>query len=328
VPRTEAAKSRYYDLPDDVLEGGAQPEQVLHVIENGAASAIAKFERNPDSPVGLEKRDIGMLAYFAALQLVRTPADRRERAYLDEFMERQLTKLRLSAQERAIRHLKTVYPGISAEEAEQRRLAMIEDLRVGKVWFESPPERQIASMFLSLDTAVEELLSRCEWRFVRFPGSCRRLVLPDRGVTVFDVNHSGVGGVGPLTSATTETTIAVSPRAALIVKPGRPVVSSGVGNDELARDLNLRAYATSDICIYGSAQADVVESRKDAKSRPRAAAERRRRPRTMWIAASPPNPDGTQEFTGYSIEGERKATFKIGPGGYTGERLTAEDLWE
>ena len=260
---------------------------------------------------------------------MRTPADRRELAYLDEFMEARVAEFRLSAREKVIAHLQRVYPGISTDEAERRRLTMIEELREGRVWFESPDERQVASMFLGLNEGVDELIATCDWTFVRFPEPSRRLVLCDRGITLFDTSgEARVGGIGLLSSRTVETVLAVSPRSAFVIRPGRRMIGSGVGNDHLAAELNLRSYASSETCVYGCSQADVVEAHREARQNPRGVGERRRRPRTMWISTTPPNPDGTQTFTGYSIEGEQTATFRVSPNAYKGRPIRPEDFWD
>lgn len=90
---------------------------------------------------------------------------------------------------------------------------MLDDLRAGRLWFQSPEERQILSMFLSLNESVEELIDKCDRTFIEFEEPSRRLVLSDRGLTIFDSNYEGVGGSGFLTSTTTATVVPVSPRA-------------------------------------------------------------------------------------------------------------------
>src|SRR4051794_8414096 len=79
VPKTEAARNRYYDLPDELV-GEIQPELILEKIESGGAAAIARLENRQQ----LRDTDLVWLAYFAALQTNRTPADRAEARHLDE----------------------------------------------------------------------------------------------------------------------------------------------------------------------------------------------------------------------------------------------------
>jgi hypothetical protein len=152
VPRTEAARGRYYDVPAEFVTDGFEPERLLATIESAAASAISKCERAApgEPPPGLTRADIDVLTVFATLQTVRTPADRRERAYLDSIMDPEMFELRLSAPERAVQHIQAMSPELSSEEAEALRVEMIEDLRAGRVRLESPEARQVASMFLGL----------------------------------------------------------------------------------------------------------------------------------------------------------------------------------
>jgi hypothetical protein len=107
VPRHEAAKNRYYDLPEDVVGDFGQPEELIRQIESAASIAIRKLER--EQPPSDE--EMGMLAYFAALQWARTPAVRSELKFLDEVMAREMAQLKLSARERVLEALRaTTHP--------------------------------------------------------------------------------------------------------------------------------------------------------------------------------------------------------------------------
>ena len=157
VPRTEASKNRYYELPEEVV-GEFQPKKLLARIESEAASAIARLEA--DTPGSSEH--LMWLALFALLQWARTPIGRRQRKALDEVMERQLAELRLSAKEKVIEFIREHEPGLSDEEAERQRLELLDDLQSGRIGFESTPEREVASMFLALPRSAVELVAKCD----------------------------------------------------------------------------------------------------------------------------------------------------------------------
>ncbi len=113
VPKTEAAKNRYYDLPEELV-GQFQPENILEKIESGAASAIQRLERQE----ALDEANLAWLAYFSALQTNRTPADRAEARYLDEVMAREFEQLRFSATDQAVAYLQANDSALTTEEAE------------------------------------------------------------------------------------------------------------------------------------------------------------------------------------------------------------------
>jgi hypothetical protein len=180
VPRTEAAKNRYYDLPDDLV-GEFQPEHVLEKIESSAASAVKRLGAADD----LQQPDVIWLAYFSLLQTSRTPLDRAERRYLDEVMAQQLEELRFSAKEEAVTFLRRADPTLTVAQAEERRREIVNDLGAGRIRLESTAEREIAGMFLGLNEAVGQLVAGCDWTLVEF-AEAPPLVLPDTGYTRYD----------------------------------------------------------------------------------------------------------------------------------------------
>jgi hypothetical protein len=91
--------------------------------------------------------------------------------------------------------------------------------------------------------------------------------------------------------------------------------------------MNLRAYAASQECIYGSAQGDVVETRRLAKRFPQRVAERRTRPPVLWFTEEDPTKGRPVTFTGHSSQGVETARFVVAPGAKRGRPLKAADLW-
>jgi hypothetical protein len=324
VPRTEAAKNRYYDLPKDLV-GDFQPEKLIGYLESRAAIAIGRLEQRqlllPD--------DVVHLAYFAALQSVRTPLDRAERRHLDEIMASQLAQLRFSAQDQAVAFLRAHDPDLTVEQAEQRRKQIVQDLESGHIQVQSNAHREIAGMFLALNESVGEIAMNCNWTLVEF--SAPGIVLPDSGYTRYDPSPSVPGsGSGFLGSESVETVIPVSPTAVLLITRGNGEVHYRRGTPAYLEDLNLRAYSQSERCIYGRTQQSVVDVHLRAKKNRAAVFERRRRPRTLWIGegAEGKRMGGLVLFTGYSIEGIRKQRFHVGPRGTLGKGVRAEDMWQ
>jgi hypothetical protein len=327
VPRTEAAKNRYYDLPEDVA-GEFQPERILAAIEGNGAAAIRHLEQR-ESP---QPSDVVWLAYFSALQTSRTPLDRAERRYLDGVMAQQLEQLRLSARDEAVAFLRKNDPELTDEQADLQRRQLIEDLEAGRIRVQSTAEREVAGMFLGLDAAVGELIGKCNWALLEFPDGAQPLVLPDTGYTRYDPRpRVPGGGSGFLDTGTVETVIPVSPSSALVITRGSGRTGIGEGTSAYAEDLNLRAYAQAQVCIYGRCQQDVVGVHRSARKQPAAVIERRRRARTLWIGERHHGgPEGgPTEFTGYSIDGIRTQLFDVDPRAREEQNgLTPKDMWD
>ena len=326
VPRTEAAKNRYYDLPEDAV-GEFQPESILEKIESGGAAAIQRLERGET----LDPANVIWLAYFSALQTSRTPLDRAERRYLDGVMAAQMEEIRFSAPEKAVAFLRDEDPTLTEDQAEAKRRRLVDDLGSGRIRIESTADREIAGMFLGLNDAVTQLASQCDWVLVKLPNDGPPLVLPDTGYTRYDPSPRVPGtGSGFLGTNTVETVIPVSPRAALVIVQGSGQTGTGSGTVAYAEDLNLRAYAQTQTCIYGTTQQDVVAVQQLAGERSADLAARRRYARTLWIHEhTEGEPEqGPFRFIGYSLDGERSELFDVDPRAREGRRgVTPDDMW-
>lgn len=155
------------------------------------------------------------------------------------------------------------------------------------------------------------------------------LVLPDCGYTRYDPYPRVPGtGSGFLGTDTVQTVIPVSPSSALAVTRGQGRVVWADGSEAFARDLNLRAHAQAQVCIYGRNQGDVVAAHQNARKDAAGRIERQRRPQTLWIAEGGDKHDRRVLFTGYSVAGVRKQWFDVDPRAYTDRKpVTPEDLW-
>ena len=325
VPRTEGAKNRYYELPEEIV-GEFQPEHILERIESDAAIVIRRLEKRQRLRLG----DVLRLAYFCALQTVRTPQDRAERRYLDEVMASQFEQVRFSAQEQAVAFLRKQDPSLTAERADEERRRILGDLQSGRIRLESTADREVAGMFLGLNDAVSLLESGCDWTLVEF-ADAPAIVLPDAGYTRYDPNPSVPGsGSGFVGSDSVQTVIPISPNAVLVVTKGTGLVRHKEGLAGYAEDMNLRTYAQSEVCIYGQTQQAVVDVHGRARKERAAVAERRRRARTLWIGERREgDPEsGPQLFTGYSLDGVKTQLFDVDPRARQGKGLKPEDMWK
>jgi hypothetical protein len=245
-------------------------------------------------------------------------------------MAGQMEELRFSAREQAVAFLRKQRPELSEEEAEAARLEILHDLNAGRLVLESSAEREVASMFLSLNNSVEHLLSQCDFTLVQITGSVE-LVLPDTGYTRYDPFPRVPGtGSGFLGTETVETVIPLSPGSALVVTRGSGSLGYGEAGPEYAEDLNLRAWVQAAVCVYGRGQSAVVAARVLARRRRADLAARQRRPFTMWILEhGEGDPEGGPVLgKGYSVEGVREEWFEVDASARQGRRpVRPEDLW-
>lgn len=301
APKHEAAKRHYYRLPPEAGLPTGFAEDVIAHIENNAAATILKFERHGN--LGLDDRH--WIALLLSLQHKRTPAGRRELRFMDQIIAKLYAELRFSDREAVRRALSSDGRTPSDEEVEKWQETMLAELESGEVGFESTPDREVALMFMGLDRLAPTLVDHFDWRFLDLAEDVGEVVLPDVGITLFDPTPKfEESGTGFASSPNSETALYLSPRLALLLRPGE---GSGDRRAASACDvevLNLRAVACSDKCIYGTSKELVTAVLGNAASQPERVEALRPRPPTMWIAEWEGEPTaGEVEFVGYSREG-------------------------
>jgi len=326
VPKTEAAKRHYYRLSVelDAPDGMPSPEELLAMIENGAACGIQRIEGGQQPTA----QDREYLAFFVALQVRRTPAGRAQLRFMDELVAKLTSELKLQAPKQVHAMLMAGEPTMTMEEAEAQRLEMLRDLESGQLVVQSTPDREICLMFNGLDSIVPLLVSRFDWTAVSFPEGAT-LVLPDTGLSRYDPTPTTPqGGTGFASSPNAETVMPVSPTLALVIRPGSGRFAVAAGDEDDLAELNLRSYASSHACLYAPSQEVASDLRSAAKRNPVAIKERTPAPETMWIADEADDVPGRRvEFVGHTVNGQKRARFSVSPLARGGQRIRPEDLW-
>lgn len=302
APKYEAARNHYYALPPELGLPAGYAEDVLMRVESAAATAILKFEKRG----GLDMDDRTWLALFIALQHKRTPRGRQELRFIDEFMARQQAEITLSDTETIRQALASDGMGHSDEDVAAWQEARLAELESGELVIESTPEREVALMFVQLESIVPRLVEDFDWRFLRIPATIPAVVLPDVGMTIYDpAPKIPEGGTGFASSPTAETVILLDPHLALMLRPGVGFGDVRDATSEQVEHLNRRAIASSDRCIYGSSRDAVVAALELAAAEPDRIAALRPRPPTIWIAEMTGEPTpGPTTFVGHSRAGK------------------------
>jgi hypothetical protein len=305
-PKSQAARHQYYrlDLPGEDNDGFV--EQTLGRIESLAAAAIRRLMT--EEPSDDERL---ALAVFAELQRRRTPSGRRELRFMDEEIARLEFELTLGDAAKFAERMRG--RGESESELEALRLRTLSDLRSGRVEVEATPEREIGLMFHSLDTVAATLVAEFDWTALEAPAGCE-FVLPDVGLGRYDPTPAHArAGTGWRSSANSQTTIAVDPAMSLLIRPGRGRWSRRAATAAEVADVNLRAYAASDVCYFGRSQNLVCGLRRAAKKDATRIARYRPRPARIWAAESSGRPSGPVTFRGRALDGDVDAQFDVRP---------------
>lgn len=316
-PRSQAVKHQYYrfELDGEPIELDGEPvdpgivETALQQIDSAAARVIRQLVSGNEIPA----EDRLVLAMFCVLQRKRTPTGRSESRFLDELMHTLQQEVRFSNKEEFLAEARARFPDLSADEIEEFRVETLDEIRSGKLGYKAPAAREIALMFFQLDKVVPMILEKCDWHIMRVEGDAPDLVLSDVGIA--QVDHTPKhpkAGAGWISSPTSETTFPIDPRVVLLVTPGTGLWGWSTAGAAEVEDINLRSYAASDLCYFGTSQQSVCDLRRLARNQPvrvRQYAPRRAR---LWITESDDGrKSGEMEFTGYSIDGTTKASFIV-----------------
>jgi hypothetical protein len=319
-PRSQAFRNHYYrfEMDGKPIEIDGEPvdpgfvEMALSQLESATARIIRRLVAREEIPL----EDCFVLALFCVIQQRRTPTGRQERRFLDEFMHKLLQEVRFSNRDGFHAEARERFPHLSDAETEAFRVDTLEDLQSGNLVFEAPPAREIAMMFFQVEEIVPMLLEKCDWAVLRVDEAAPDLILADVGVT--QVDHTPKhpkGGAGWLSSPTAETILPIDPRAALLVTPGSGAWVWGTAQADVVDDINLRSYAASDLCYFGTSQQSVCDLRRLAKKRRADVGAYAPRPARLWITETAEDGprSGEMEFTGYAVDGTTKAMFIVDP---------------
>jgi hypothetical protein len=216
------------------------------------------------------------------------------------------------------------------EEIEQLQAETLAQLRNGELVVKSTSDREVALMFSNLDAIAPTLVEDFDWRFLVIPSSVGEVVLPDVGVTMYDPTPKfPTAGTGLKSSPRSETVLHLDPHLVLMLRPGRGYGQICEATPAQVENLNMRAIACSDSCVYGRS-ADVVESVvRRARSDPDRIARLRPRAATIWIAEGEGAPQaGRMEFVGRSLDGTMTQALYVSPEGVDEARERAIRLPE
>jgi hypothetical protein len=283
--RTAASRHRLYSIPDEDGAASNRHEGYLALVETHAAPALRSLL---EDPVGLSPPDRATLAFFVALQTMRTPATAQEITVLVNAAFRMWASEAFSDRRAfAARYRERCGGGASEDEVERFRQEVIASVREGQVRLTSPGG---GAFSLGLTHAAEQvpMLFEFDWVLLRAQGG---FITSDRGFAIHDPTPQYPWQAqGILSSPNSETTLPLSDSECLLLRP--EPMGGGLAVEEVSADvveaINLRTYGWADRHVFGVTQEDLVSVRKASRRRPADVV----RPKPFCHVALPdPDPD-------------------------------------
>lgn len=263
--RTAASRHRYYAVPDEDGTLSNRNEGYLAVIEEHAAPALRRLLEDPDTLLPGERATI---AFFAALQTMRTPAAEQQiitvaNAAFQTWASEFYSDRRAFAE----RYREQFGEGATDDDIEEFRRETISQIRDGRLTLAG----KTAALSTGLAHAIDNvpMLIASDWTLLRAPGG--GLITSDRGFAIHDsAPRFPWASQGMLSSDEAETTFPLSDTACLLVRP-QPIDCSLTVREATPAEvetINLRTYGWADEYLYGQSQQALVTVRTSARRRP------------------------------------------------------------
>lgn len=263
--RIETVIDHYYRLEDASLPlAPGAVEDLLSRIESDAAEPVRRLVLGASLITGtaLTPREREMMAIFLHVQRQRTPTARAWLAFLDEQMQTEFVKLRLSDLQSTKAFLIAEGDPRTDEEIEAWRAETLAALESGEIGFESGHTREVGLIFFGLEPAVQLISQRMTWWSMRAPTgtgficSDNPLNLYDPGSAHRPEQHAGVGWNS---SIAVQATLPLDPTVCLLLTPGPPTWRMKDVQADAVAELNLRTYAAAQQFIYGPSEQSVQD---------------------------------------------------------------------
>ena len=262
--RSAAVRAGLYAAPGDDGKPSNRNEGYLALIESFAGPAVRHLL---DAPETLSAGERMTIAFFVALQTMRTPAAAEQVTTLaNAAFQAWASEFYSDRRAFAERHREFFGEDKTDEELEQFRQETIAQIRDGRLRLSGQP----AALSTGLVHAIENvpMLFSFEWILLRAAGG--GLITSDRGYAIHDPSLRFPWEFQALYSSdSSETTIPLSDEACLAM---RPSLSCGLAVQEASahdvETINLRTHGWADKYVFGKRQDTLVAVRQAVKRRP------------------------------------------------------------
>ncbi len=175
-PTNEAVRSYYYRMEKPTGEVDDTADGLLDRFESETAKRLDALVVDQQAPTDI---DAFWISNFIASLKLRTPEGREQLHEADVRMAELMAEVRLSNPE-------MVPDSVSDEDREM----LLQELRDGKLLFESTPTREVGLMFTGVRQTAEIIASQMRWTLVEAPAG-RSFILSDHPVAHFDPTAQG-----------------------------------------------------------------------------------------------------------------------------------------
>jgi hypothetical protein len=282
--RTAASRHRFYGAPDEDGKMSNRNEGYLALIEEHTAPALRHLL---DDPASLAPGERATIAFFVALQTMRTPAAAEQvTTVANAAFQTWASEFYSDRRAFADRYREHFDDGASEEEVERFRQETIAQIREGRLRLSGRAAALSTGLVHAIDTVP--MLIEFDWTLLHAPGG---FIASDRGYAIHDPTPPYPWAFQAiLSSEKSETTVPLSDTACLVMRPV-PMGGGLTVRDASAHEIetiNLRMYGWADEYVFAKTQDALVAVRTAARRRP--ADVIRPKPFTQ-VALLEPDPD-------------------------------------
>jgi hypothetical protein len=257
-------KRDLYTVEETVNSSLMIVESFLGVVESHASDPIKNLASLPNE---ISDEDRGTIAFFMALQQMRTPAGLAQNEKLAELAALQAIASQLQDRDViAARYRSLINPAASDEEADNFARNALRSFKDGAVTVELPPEARLQAM-LRLVSPNALTIVTMNWTLLR--ATSGEFVASDRGLAMWDPALPERRGSAWESSAQAETTIPVAPDTCLRITPGSEGFAVATVEQGVVDEVNLRTYGWAEKSIFGTSPQSVQAVYNAAQANPK-----------------------------------------------------------
>jgi Protein of unknown function (DUF4238) len=219
--------------------------EVFEVVETAAGKLIDKL---CDGAMLTDDERVS-LAAFVCLQYTRTPRMRTTTMFWQQAMEPFLTKADLHDLEATREAIRKREGGITEEEVDNLVNRTYKELLDEHILLTAGQDREIWSMFLSIDRFAPKVAREMTWIIQRSTEEAP-FVISDHPVAIYDPHVGGARGGGWFGSTGTEVSMPLDQELCLMMVPGEPRQNDGVVGQSTVDEMNLKSYGSAEWAVY------------------------------------------------------------------------------
>ena len=263
--RAAASRHRYYAVPDEDGTLSNRNEAYLALVESHAAPALRHLLEEPSTLAPGERATI---AFFVALQTMRTPAAEQQiTTVANAAFQSWASEFYSDRRGFAERHREHFGDAETDEEVEAFRRETLSQIRDGGMRLSG----RAAALSTGLVHAIDNVPMLIEFDWTLLNASGGAFITSDRGFAIHDPTPLFPWSFQALASSdNSETTVPLSDSACLVMRP-TPMgcrLTTREADPREVETINLRTLGWADEYVYGRSQDLLVATRLAARRRP------------------------------------------------------------